>query len=152
MSTPHHNTTDTTDHGVPDGTAHGLSEGVPMIRRRADRLTAAAGWCTVAIAVLHTLVFAFNPHWGVWLEGMTRTAPLEGEAVTVFWALPGGFVVPLAMLGLLLVDAGRRGREVARHVGWVLLGWVLICFWIVGPSGFLLGLVPAALLLWPRRA
>lgn len=116
-----------------------------------DRKTVAAGWSMVTIAVLHTLVFAFQPHWGPWLEGPGRTGELSEEALTTFWALPGGFVVPLAVLGLVTVQSGRRGEALPRSAGWLLLGWVLVCVWIIGPSGFLLGLVPAALLLWPRR-
>ena len=124
----------------------------PSSRRRPDRLTVAAGWSAVTIAVLHTIVFAFHPHWGAWLAGLARSGDLPDEAITVFWALPGGFVVPLAVLGLLIIGTGRRGHAMPRYVGWMLFGWILFCFWIIGPSGFLLGLVPTALLLWPRRS
>ncbi|WP_256838759.1 DUF6463 family protein [Ornithinimicrobium faecis] len=123
----------------------------PSSHQRPDRLTIAAGWSTLTIAVLHTIVFVFHPHWGAWLAGLTRTADLPDQAITLFWALPGGFVAPLAVLGLLMIGAGRRGQAMPGYVGWILLGWILICCWIIGPSGFLLGFVPAALLVWPRR-
>lgn len=141
--------------GIPDKTVTGRTAAAraahPSSRQRPDRLTIAAGWSTLAIAILHTIVFTFHPHWGAWLAGLTRTGDLPDEAITLFWALPGGFVVPLAVLGLLMIGAGRRGRAMPRYVGWMLLSWILFCFWIIGPSGFLLGLVPSVLLLWPRR-
>lgn len=105
----------------------------------------------VAIAILHTAAFAFHPHWAAWLAGPMRAGDLPEEAITLFWALPGGFVAPLAVLGLILVGAGRRGQHAPRVAGWILLAWILCCLWIIGPSGFLLGLVPTVLLLWPRR-
>ncbi|WP_109473540.1 hypothetical protein [Ornithinimicrobium cavernae] len=131
--------------------ATGATEALSASHRRPDRRTLAAGWTTVTIAVLHTVYFAFHPYWGLWLAGPARAEVFPQEAATIFWALPGGFVIPLAVLGLLMIGAGRRGEVMPRYVGRLLTGWVLLCVWIVGPSGFLLGLVPAALLLWPRR-
>lgn len=145
-------TTDSIGGRVADSADPMLRTAHPSSRRRPDRLTVAAGWSAVTIAILHTAAFAINSHWGAWLAGPTRTSDLPDEAITVFWALPGGFVVPLAVLGILLVALGRRGQAVPRSAGWILLGWIVLCLWIIGPSGFLLGLVPTALLLWPRRS
>lgn len=114
---------------------------------RRDRLTIAAGVSLLIIVVLHTAVFAPHPWWAAWLAGPFRTESLPPEAVAQFWGLPGGFVIPGALLGLLIVRAGRRGAAVPGSVGWVMGLWALACVWIVGPSGFLLLLVPAALLI-----
>ncbi|WP_353963686.1 DUF6463 family protein [Streptomyces sp. NBC_00193] len=60
---------------------------------------------------------------------------------------PGGFAVPLILLGLLLSHMARTNQEVPRYTGWVLAAWVALAAWILEPSGFPLGLIPAALLI-----
>jgi hypothetical protein len=65
----------------------------------------------------------------------------------VFWALPGSFVVPLVLFGLLVARLGRCGERPPAYAGWVLAGWVAGCALLIGPSGFLLGFVPAGLLI-----
>lgn len=114
-----------------------------MIKKR---LTVAGGWSMVAIGILHTLVFLPHPYWGEWLAGGLRSGRGGDESLSVFWALPGSFVVPLVLLGLLTVRLGRRGERVPAYVGWGLGGWAAACALLIGPSGFLLGLIPAGLL------
>ncbi|SHI64448.1 hypothetical protein SAMN05421803_101816 [Nocardiopsis flavescens] len=111
------------------------------------RLTVAAGWSTAAIGVLHTLVFLPHPYWSEWLGGGLRSGEGGDASLSVFWALPGGFVVPLVLLGLLVARLGRRGGRVPAYVGWGLGLWAAGCALLIGPSGFLLGLVPAGLLI-----
>lgn len=123
-------------------TAHAGAE--PRIRP--DRLTLTAGISILVIAAGHTLVFAFHRWWGPWLAGPFRAEQLPLEAAVQFWALPGGLVVPGVLLGLLMIDAGRRGTTLPRFVGATLIVWALACVWMVGPSGFLTLLVPGALL------
>jgi Family of unknown function (DUF6463) len=118
---------------------------------RTDRLTTTAGWVLLVISALHTLVFAFHPYWDDWLAGPLRTATLPLEAVVQFWGLPGGFVAPGVLLALLTVRLGRRGETLPAYVGWVLGLWAAGCIWIVGPSGFLLLLAPATLLIVADR-
>jgi hypothetical protein len=110
------------------------------------RLTQGAGWSLVAIAVLHTLVFIGHPHWSSWLAGGLREGSPDPDSLATFWALPGGFAVVMVVLGLLLARMGRRGERVPGYVGWALGIWALACVWLIGPSGFLLGLLPAGLL------
>lgn len=109
----------------------------------------------MSIGGLHTALFAVESRseWGGWLSGELRGADPDTHAETVrlFWALPGGFAVPLILLGLLLSRMARTGQEVPRYVGWVLAGWVVLAGWILGPSGFPLGLVPAVLLILASR-
>ena len=115
--------------------------------RRPARLSIVAGWATVAICLLHTAAFAVHPYWDDWLAGPLRTGAVTLAEAVQFWALPGGFVVPGSILGLLIVRLGRRGQRVPRYVGWVLAGWAAACLWMIGPSGFALVLVPAVLLI-----
>ena len=110
-------------------------------------MTRWAGWMMVGIGVLHTAVFVPHPHWASWLAGDLRTGAAGHDSVATFWALPGGFAVVLVVLGLLVVRFGRNGETVPGHVGYATGGWALLCVLLIGPSGFLLGLVPAALLI-----
>lgn len=106
----------------------------------------AAGWSLLAICVLHTVVFAPNPWWGEWLTGMFRSEPLPVEAMVVFWALPGSFVVPAGLLAAMIIGRGRRGWTAPAYVAPALVVWAALCIWIVGPSGFLTVVVPATLM------
>ncbi|MFC4335105.1 DUF6463 family protein [Salininema proteolyticum] len=115
-----------------------------------SKLTIAAGVSASLIAVVHTVVFTFHPYWSDWLSGGLRDGEADFESVAVFWALPGGFVVPLFLLGLLLVRMGRRGEPVPFYVPAGLAAWVAFCVYLLGPSGFLLALVPLTLLVLAR--
>ncbi|GAB3476526.1 DUF6463 family protein [Nocardiopsis coralliicola] len=120
-------------------------DGAAAVRPHArDRWVLAGGWSVIAIAALHTAVFAGHPYWAEWFSGGLRGGG-EPDSVAVFWALPA-FVGPVALLGVLLVGAGRRGVAVPGWIGAALAVWALGCAALVGPSGFLLCLVPAALL------
>lgn len=123
---------------------------------RTRTLTLWAGRSAVSIGALHTALFAVKSwsHWGGWLSGELRGADPDTHAETVrlFWALPGGFSVPLILLGLLLSRMARTGQQVPRYVGWTLAGWVVLAGWILGLSGFPLGLVPAVLLVLASKA
>lgn len=114
--------------------------------RPPDRLTMAGGWALLAIAVLHTVVLFAQPWWGLWLRGPFRAEELPAESFASFWALPGSFVVVMALLGLSILATGRRGAAAPLYVPIALGVWAAFCVWIVGPSGFVLALVPVALL------
>jgi hypothetical protein len=122
---------------------------LPPIRRTsrgAARLTAIAGWSVVAIAVLHTAVFVPASPWAAWFDGSLRSTEADPESVALFWALPGSFVVPVILLGLLMVRLGRQQQSVGLAFALTLMAWVSFCIWLVGPSGFMLVYVPAGLL------
>lgn len=114
---------------------------------RPDRLTVSAAIALLTISALHTVVFALHPWWGPWMAGPFRTSQLPVDAAVQFWGLPGGFVVPGVLLALLILRTGRRGDTVPLYVPLALGIWALLCVWMVGPSGFVLLLVPATLLL-----
>lgn len=114
---------------------------------RPERLTILAGWLLLVICLLHTLVFAVHPYWADWLAGPLRESAFTADEAAQFWGLAGGFVVPGALFGLLVLRTGREGRRLPPSVGPILAIWAALCLWIVGPSGFLLVLVPAALLI-----
>ncbi|MEU5946846.1 DUF6463 family protein [Micromonospora sp. NPDC047465] len=115
-----------------------------MIKKK---LTIGAGWSMAAIGVLHAAVFLPHPYWSEWLTGGLRSGEGGDASLSVFWALPGGFVIPLVLFGLLLARLGRRGERAPAYVGWTVAGWAAGCALLVGPSGFLLGLIPAGLLI-----
>lgn len=119
-------------------------------RTPADRLTIAAGVSLLVICALHTALFAVHPWWGEWLAGPFRTTQPPVDASVQFWGLPGGFVVPGVLLALLILGAGRRGKTMPAYVGTTLVLWALACFWMVGPSGFVMVLVPAVLMIVAR--
>lgn len=119
-------------------------------RPRSDRLTTAAGWSLLAICALHTLAFSLHPYWVDWLAGPLRTTEATLDEAAQFWGLPGGFVLPGILLAVLLIRLGRQGGRAPAAFGPVLGLWALACVWILGPSGFLLVLVPAALLVLAR--
>ncbi len=139
--TPSRRIETTTDPGRPG------SPRPPEGGSRAGRLTVAAGLTLLVINLLHAAVFVAHPWWGMWLAGPFDGESFPPEVLARFWALPGGFVVPGMLLALLLLRAGRRGTTVPHYVGIGLGGWAIVCTWVVGPSGFLLLLVPAVLLL-----
>ncbi|HLS13763.1 MAG TPA: DUF6463 family protein [Beutenbergiaceae bacterium] len=118
-----------------------------MNQKPSHRSTVIAGWSMVAIAVLHTLAHMFHPYWRQWLTGGLWTGEAGLESISFFWALPGSFVVVLAVLGLLVAGMGRRGDDVPAYVGWGLGLWVLGCLALIGPSGFMFGILPSILLI-----
>lgn len=111
------------------------------------KLTVGAGWSMATIGALHAVVFLPHPYWSEWLAGGLRSGESGDKSLSVFWALPGSFVVPLVLFGLLVARLGRRGERAPAYVGWVLGGWVAGCALLIGPSGFLLGFIPAGLLI-----
>lgn len=122
----------------------------PRIRRAspgASRLTVLAGWSIIVIAVLHTAVFIPQAPWAEWFDGSLRRAGADPDSVAVFWALPGGIVVPAFLLGLLMVRLGRQRQRVGLGVALTLVGWVSFCLWLIGPSGFMLVYSTAGLLI-----
>lgn len=132
------------DSASDDRSAEPRSDGASV---RPDRLTVAGAISLLTISALHTVVFALHPWWGPWMAGPFRTTQLPTGAAVQFWGLPGGFVVPGVLLALLILRAGRRGDTVPLYIALTLGIWALVCIWIVGPSGFLLLLIPTTLLL-----
>ncbi|GAA3443371.1 hypothetical protein GCM10018955_28090 [Planomonospora venezuelensis] len=112
-----------------------------------SRFTVWAGRTMILIAVAHTIVFARLAPWSGWLAGDLRNRAADSDSVATFWALPGGFAVVLMLLGLLVARAGGQGQRVPGYVGWVLLAWAALAVSLIGPSGFLLAVVPAGLLI-----
>ncbi len=68
-----------------------------------------------------------------------------GSAVT-FWAGPGGFAVPLILLGSLIWHLGERGMAVPAGIGWGLTAWCVLDGVLLGPSPFFAMIIPGALL------
>lgn len=137
---------------APPRKSQGMSSPRPAVRPTpaSSRLTLAAGWSVLAICLLHTLAFSRHPYWEDWLAGPFRETMAVADESIQFWGLPGGFVVPGVLLGLQILERGRRGLRLPAYVGVVLAVWASACLWVVGPSGFLFVLVPAGLLIAAR--
>lgn len=111
------------------------------------RLTMAGAIATASIAVLHALVMGFA-HWPEWLAGSLRDGTAGSVSVASFWAQPGGFEPALIALAIVLAGMARRNTTPPISVGLVLVGWIGLCIFLVGPfSGFSLGMVAAGLVL-----
>ncbi|MCX5380411.1 DUF6463 family protein [Streptomyces sp. NBC_00091] len=128
-------------------------------RNRTRTLTIWAGRSTVLIGIGHIAVFTVQTwsSWGDWVTGRLHGVaaiedPVNADSLRLFWSLPGSFAVPLILLGLLIIQMARTGQEIPRYLAWSLAAWVLLCGWILEPSGFPLGLVPITLLLLAHRA
>jgi hypothetical protein len=119
----------------------------PVLSAHPSRLTIWAGRAMILIAAAHTAVFAPLAPWSSWLAGDLRNGTPDSASLATFWALPGGFVVVLMLLGLLVARAGRQGQHVPGYVGWVILGWGVLGVSLIGPSGFLTAAIPAGLLI-----
>ncbi|MFD8532191.1 DUF6463 family protein [Streptosporangium canum] len=119
----------------------------PVLSARPSRLAIWAGRAMILIAVAHTAVFVPLAPWSSWLAGDLRNRVADSDSVATFWALPGGFVAVLVLLGLLVARAGRQGQRVPGYVGWVILAWAALAVSLIGPSGFLLAAIPAGLLI-----
>ncbi|WP_051177868.1 DUF6463 family protein [Nocardia concava] len=128
----------------------------PIQRDPARARTIWAGRSIIAIGVLHTAYFlpVTKPSWSDWFSGSLSRGgdrPSDAQSLADFWALPGSFVVPLIALGALIIKSGREDREIPRSVGISLGIWSAANFALLFPSGFVLGLIPAGLLVAARR-
>ncbi|MGI5493526.1 DUF6463 family protein [Microtetraspora malaysiensis] len=112
-----------------------------------SRLTIWAGRSLIFIALAHTAVFAPSVPWSSWLAGDLRNGAADDESLALFWALPGGFVVVLVLLGMLLTRVGRQGQHVPGYFGWVTLAWGALGVGLIGMSGFISAIIPAGLLI-----
>ncbi|MEV6771661.1 DUF6463 family protein [Nocardia sp. NPDC051030] len=124
----------------------------------AGKLTIWAGRLLIAIGVLHIVAFVLFTHdsWSGWATGELHSGDPDKDfdlAVSTwrFWALPGGFAVPLIVLGALMVRTVRNGRIAPAYAGWSLGAWVLLNSYLLFPSGFLLGFIPVGLLIAADR-
>lgn len=116
-----------------------------------------AGWLLAGICLLHFVFWTVVTYhsWWAWASGslwslVDPQTLIEFKLNFEFWALPGSFMVPLFLLGLLIVRAARLGDRLPGYLGWVLLVWVIICSYILEPSGFPLGLIPCIILIVAR--
>lgn len=126
----------------------GASAATPNPARR----TLVAGWSLIVIGVGHTAILAVMSGHVIpgWLTGEMHGA-LFSSAITetqlAFWAGPGGFPLPLVLLGCLTIGRARKGEAMPRYVGWALAAWAVFGSYVGFPGGFLLFALPVPLLL-----
>ena len=121
-----------------------------------DRLSHRAGTIIVAIAATHVAYFLPSAleAAGDWMDGALWALDLDAEMTgtdAAFWALPGGFAVPVGLLGLLVRRQARQGTPPPAYLGWGLGAWALLASLITEPSGFPVALVPAGMLVVAAR-
>ena len=121
-----------------------------------DRLSRRAGTILVAVAAAHVAYFLPTAleATGDWMDGALWTLDLDAEMTgtdAAFWALPGGFAVPLGLLGLLIRRQARQGTPPPAYLGWGLGAWALLASLLTEPSGFPVVLVPAGMLVVAAR-
>jgi hypothetical protein len=121
-----------------------------------DRLSHRAGTITVALAAAHVAYFLPSAleAAGDWIDGALWTLDLDAEMTgtdAAFWALPGGFAVPMGLLGLLIRRQARQGTPPPAYLGWGLGAWALLASVLTEPSGFPVGLIPAGMLVVAAR-
>ncbi|WP_143591574.1 DUF6463 family protein [Thermoactinospora rubra] len=130
----------------------------PRTGAKPATLTTWGGWGCVAIGLGHSALGTAmgRQHWAGWLAGDLHGglgSPGAPESKLAFWAVPGGFAIPLILLGLLAVGRAREGRPLPRYVGWTLLAWAVFGAYVMFPTfGFFLVFVPAALFLLDGRS
>ncbi|CAM3238489.1 DUF6463 family protein [Stackebrandtia soli] len=123
---------------------------------RSTRLTRWGGLTCVAIGLGHSVIglAVAGRHWPGWITGdlwWGIGSPGMLESKLAFWSVPGSFVVPLILLGLMAVGRAREGRALPGYVGWTMLTWAAFGAYIGFPTGFLLVLVPATLFILDGR-
>ncbi|TMR92348.1 DUF6463 family protein [Nonomuraea basaltis] len=96
-------------------------------------------------------------------RGMWAAVPLvlaDGGAVqtveslqneVTFWAGPGGFAVPLILLGCLTWHLAGRGVAVPAGIGWGIATWCVIGGVLLVPSPFFAGIISGALIILAAR-
>ena len=121
-----------------------------------DRLALSAGGLLVGLASAHVAYFLPTSIRALddWRAGTLWTLERDVEMTGVdaaFWALPGGFALPLGLLGLLVRRHARRGLAPPVWLGCGVGAWALIGSLISEPSGFPVGLLPAGMLVAASR-
>jgi hypothetical protein len=99
-----------------------------------------------------------------WAEqGLWAAVPLDfagegaGQAMAslrskiTFWAGPGGFAVPLILLGALIWHLAGREVRVPAGIGWALGAWCLVGGVLLVPSPFFAGVVSGVLIIVAAR-
>ncbi|RLK61892.1 hypothetical protein [Actinokineospora cianjurensis] len=136
-----------------------MAGSVKANRTAGARRYAVAGGILVVLGIGHAALIPVVawPSVSGWVrDGLWSVVPfLDGAApsaeVGTFWSGPGGFAVPLVLLGGLIWHLGRLGVRVPAVVGWVLIGWGLVAGVLLGPSPFFVIAVAGSLLVWRVR-
>ncbi|MET7459720.1 DUF6463 family protein [Nonomuraea sp. NPDC005501] len=83
-------------------------------------------------------------------DGGVKTVASLQNAVT-FWAGPGGFAVPLILLGCLIWRLAGRGVAVPAWIGWSLAVWCVLGGVLLVPSPYFAGSVAGLLVVLAAR-
>ncbi|MGW9346444.1 DUF6463 family protein [Nocardiopsis flavescens] len=124
-------------------------------------------WASVVMLVLGVghlalLTLFSGADMAAWVgRGLWAAVPLElGGAEpsaaylrneVAFWAGPGSFAVPLALLGALVWNLAGRGVAVPAWVGWTLAAWCLAGGVLLVPSPYFAGVAAGLLIVLAAR-
>lgn len=82
--------------------------------------------------------------------GAVQTVESLQNKVT-FWAGPGGFAVPLILLGCLIWHLAGRGVAVPAGIGWGIAAWCVVGGVLLVPSPFFAGTIAGVLIIVAAR-
>lgn len=82
-------------------------------------------------------------------NGIQTVASLQNKVT--FWAGPGGFAVPLLLLGCLTWHLAGREVAVPAWIGWGVTAWCVLGGVLLVPSPFFAGAVAGVLIILAAR-
>lgn len=122
---------------------------VSLNRRKGNGLVTWAGLIMILQGTVHSVsaLLVNSDHWPAWLAGGIPS-DLAGHdpVVAAFWLSWGGFGLPLALLGAVVVGLGRAGRVPPLYVPIAYVIWGVLGG-LMAPSPLLTVVIPGALLL-----
>jgi hypothetical protein len=117
----------------------------------------------IGMSLLHLLVLGIDalallPQWLTghlwtlehWQPVMSQSPDMAANGAA-FHATLGSFALPMLVFGALVLWMDRRGVVPPAFLGWGLGVWALLSGLVMEPSGYLLGLIPAVLLVLAAR-
>jgi hypothetical protein len=126
---------------------------VSLKRPERNRLVVWAGLVMIFQGTVHGLsaLFVNTNHWPAWLAGgVSSDLASHDPVVAAFWLSWGGFGLPLALLGAMVVGLGRTGQAPPLYVPVAYLTWGVLGG-LAAPSPLLTVLIPGVLLLIGTR-
>ena len=126
-----------------------IDTGVSLKRGKRNGLVIWAGLIMILQGAFHGLsaLLANADHWPTWLAGgVSSSLASQTPSVSAFWLSWGGFGLPLALLGAVLVGLGRAGRVPPLYLPITFMVWGVLGG-LMAPSPLLTALIPGALLL-----
>lgn len=120
-----------------------------MNHRKRNGPVAWAGLIMIVQGAVHgvSALLVNTDHWPAWLAGgIPSDLASDDPVVAAFWLSWGGFGLPLALLGAVILGLGRAGRVPPLYVPITYMIWGVLGG-LMAPSPLLTVLIPGVLLL-----